>query len=489
MKTQLKRLLALNLAIIMLLCAVFPASAAGTAAQPAADVQPQQTAQPTEDSTQPQTTAPNPGTHTLTINGETRTIGTERQSGVGWTSVATMNGDGEPIYALTLNDYKGDPITITSNHDYTGSTRPIVMLRFIGQCNIRGRQDSAALSLSGYRGLVIMMDESTVAGSSALSIGGNPTISIPDGWVRLDSNEITLTSWNGDPAVNAQSVNCDLPTYKTKDNGNGGIWFISTAEPRTVTVKGNGGTNWNGTTDDVTLTCEENSQLDLANAFTQSKKYVAYYQGDDGQTYSPFLIYPDLKPGNTVLTAVWDKCDYEIPAIFYGNLGDDRNVTVVDGSREWTAPMFEPYDISQYHNTPLCWENQIGDRVTQLLSGQKMPALTRPTAYHAVYTVSETGLIFCANGETFDYGWVVLQPVYTYTANENWSRCESGKKFLSWNTKPDGTGKTYANGEDVPESHNQLVWLYAQWEQNGPQPGTHTLTIDGEKLTPSAQEP
>lgn len=271
MKTQLKRLLALNLAIIMLLCAVFPASAAGTAAQPAADAQPQQTAQPTEDSTQPQTTAPNPGTHTLTINGETRTIGTERQSGVGWTSVATMNGDGEPVYALTLNDYKGDPITITSNHDYTGSTRPIVMLRFIGQCNIRGRQDSAALSLSGYRGLVIMMDESTVAGSSALSIGGNPTISIPDGWVRLDSNEITLTSWNGDPAVNAQSVNCDLPTYKTKDNGNGGIWFISTAELRTVTVKGNGGTNWNGTTDDVTLTCEENSQLDLANAFTQSK--------------------------------------------------------------------------------------------------------------------------------------------------------------------------------------------------------------------------
>lgn len=483
MKTQLKRLLALNLALILLLCAVFPASAAGTAAQPAADAQPQQTAQPTEDSTQPQTTAPNPGTHTLTINGETRTIGTERQSGVGWTSVATMNGDGEPVYALTLNDYKGDPITITSNHDYTGSTRPIVMLRFIGQCNIRGRQDNAALSLSGYRGLVIMMDESTVAGSSALSIGGNPTISIPDGWVRLDSNEITLTSWNGDPAVNAQSVNCDLPTYKTKDNGNGGIWFISTAEPRTVTVKGNGGTNWNGTTDDVTLTCEENSQLDLANAFTQSKKYVAYYQGDDGQTYSPFLIYPDLKPGNTVLTAVWDKCDYEIPAIFYGNLGDDRNVTVVDGSREWTAPMLEPYDISQYHNTPLCWENQIGDRVTQLLAGQKMPALTRPTAYHAGYTVSETGLIFCANGETFDYGWVVLQPVYTYTANENWSRCESGKKFLSWNTKPDGTGKTYANGEDVPESHNQLVWLYAQWEQNGPQPGEHTLTIDGETHT------
>ena len=39
MKTQLKRLLALNLALILLLCAVFPASAAGTAAQPAADAE------------------------------------------------------------------------------------------------------------------------------------------------------------------------------------------------------------------------------------------------------------------------------------------------------------------------------------------------------------------------------------------------------------------------------------------------------------------
>ena len=43
MKTQLKRLLALNLALILLLCAVFPASAAGTAAQPAADAQPHRT--------------------------------------------------------------------------------------------------------------------------------------------------------------------------------------------------------------------------------------------------------------------------------------------------------------------------------------------------------------------------------------------------------------------------------------------------------------
>ena len=472
MKTQLKRLLALNLALILLLCAALPASAASP--EPA---QPQQTAQPTEDSTQPQTTDPNPGTHTLTINGETHTIDADGMSRGGWTASACLSGDGQPVLALTLRYYSGDAITISANNDASGSARPIVMLRFIGHCSINGRQDSAALSLSGYRGLVVMMDESTKAGSSALSIGGSLAISIPDGWVRLDSNEITLTGWNGDPAVEARGVNCDLPTYKTRDNGNGGIWFISTAEPRTVTVKGNGGINWNGTTDDLTLTCEENSQLDLANAFTQSKKYVAYYQGDDGQTYSPFPIYPDLKPGNTVLTAVWADCDYEIPAIFYGNLGNDRNVTVVDGSREWTAPTLEPYDISQYHNTPLCWENQIGDRVTQLLSGQKMPALTRPTAYHAGYTNAENGLIFCANGETFDNGWVVLQPVYTYTANENWSCSESGKKFLSWNTKPDGTGTTYANGEDVPESHSQLVWLYAQWEQNGPQPGVHTLTI------------
>ena len=81
MKTQLKRLLALNLALILLLCAALPASAASP--EPA---QPQQTAQPTEDSTQPQTTDPNPGTHTLTINGETYTIDADGMSRGGWTA-------------------------------------------------------------------------------------------------------------------------------------------------------------------------------------------------------------------------------------------------------------------------------------------------------------------------------------------------------------------------------------------------------------------
>lgn len=144
MKTQLKRLLALNLAIIMLLCAVFPASAAGTAAQPAADAQPQQTAQPTEDSTQPQTTAPNPGTHTLTINGETRTIGTGTVTGDGWEAYAFLNGDNEPLLVLALNDYKGGPIRI-SDPTGVGTAKQVYVLVSISGTNTVTAQSGAGI--------------------------------------------------------------------------------------------------------------------------------------------------------------------------------------------------------------------------------------------------------------------------------------------------------------------------------------------------------
>lgn len=117
-----------------------------------------------------------------------------------------------------------------------------------------------------------------------------------------------------------------------------------------------------------------------------------------------------------------------------------------------------------------------------------MPALTRPTAYHAVYTVSETGLIFCANGETFDYGWVVLQPVYTYTANENWSRCESREEVPELEHKPDGTGKTYANGETFRSRITSSSGSTRSGSRTALSPAS-TPSPSTAKLTPSAQEP
>ena len=463
MKTQLKRLLALNLALILLLCAAFPASAAGTAAQPA---QPQQTAQPTEDSTQPQTTAPNPGTHTLTIGGESHTLTGKNDvlKGTNWEASIGENGDGTPTLFVALTDYRGEPIRFNRTG---GDGDCIIILNCYGACDVNVT-DTAAITAGGYKSLAIYARE-----DASVSFTGKPAVDFSDGHLVFCTKGIRLNGLGGSATSASQyraSDDCSLVELR---NQNGVVSVIESHEPeaRTVTVKGNGGTNRNGTKDDLLLTCERNGYLDLANAFTQSKKYITHYEDANGKWYSPFLYYHNLEPGNTVLTAFWADCEYEIPAVFYGNGGNWTDVTVYDGSKEWTAPALVPYAVQNsmtgqaYHNTPLCWQNWIDGRISQLLSGQKMPALTSPVAYLGRYTISENGLIFCANGETFENGWVVIQPVNTYQTENRFSATSaSGKCLAGWNTEPDGSGTSYAAyGEVVPASHDGLVWLYAQW--------------------------
>lgn len=183
MKTQLKRLLALNLALILLLCAALPASAAGTAAQPA---QPQQTAQPTEDSTQPQTTAPNPGTHTLTIDGETHTIGTGTVTGDGWEAYAFLNGDNEPLLVLALNDYKGGPIRI-SDPTGVGTAKQVYALVSISGTNTVTAQSGAGITAEGYAALSMERYSRT----ASLTVSGQPAVQT-DGRLQIVSGGITL---------------------------------------------------------------------------------------------------------------------------------------------------------------------------------------------------------------------------------------------------------------------------------------------------------
>ena len=463
MKTQLKRLLALNLALILLLCAALPASAAGTAAQPA---QPQQTAQPTEDSTQPQTTAPNPGTHTLTIGGESHTLTGKNDvlKGTNWEASIGENGDGTPTLFVALTDYRGEPIRFNRTG---GDGDCIIILNCYGACDVNAT-DTAAITAGGYKSLAIYARE-----DASVSFTGKPAVDFSDGHLVFCTKGIRLDGLGGSATSASQyraSDDCSLVELR---NQNGVVSVIESHEPeaRTVTVKGNGGTNRNGTKDDLLLTCERNGYLDLANAFTQSKKYITHYEDANGKWYSPFLYYHNLEPGNTVLTAFWADCEYEIPAVFYGNGGNWTDVAVYDGSKEWTAPALVPYAVQNsmtgqaYHNTPLCWQNWIDGRISQLLPGQKMPALTSPVAYLGRYTISENGLIFCANGETFENGWVVIQPVNTYQTENRFSATSaSGKCLAGWNTEPDGSGTSYAAyGEVVPASHDGLVWLYAQW--------------------------
>ena len=217
MKTQLKRLLALNLAIIMLLCAVLPASAAGTAAQPAANAQ-------------PQAASVTPGTHTLTINGETRTIGTETVTGDGWTAHAFLNGDNAPLLVLTLQNYNGGAIKIENPTD-TGDAESIyALIRFNGTNRVSAAAD-AGVTVSGYSMLRIESDQTT----ASLTICGKPAVRAGCG-VLLTAQNITLDGLNG-PAYEAEWLsNSGSMCSMTEERQDGVVVRVTTGEPTPITV-------------------------------------------------------------------------------------------------------------------------------------------------------------------------------------------------------------------------------------------------------------
>ena len=440
MKMIMKRLISLNLAILMLLTLLLPVSAADSA----------------------------PATHTLTIGGESHTLTgkNDELQGTNWTAFIGENGDGTLTLFVALTDYQGGFIHFSRTG---GDGDCIIILNCYGACSIN-ETDTAAITADGYKSLAIYARQ-----DASVSFAGKPAVAFPGGSMVFCTKGIRLDGLGGPATTASQYYHSDDCRLVEQRDQNCVVSVIESHEPeaRTVTVKGNGGTNRAGTKEDLQLTCEKNDLLDLANAFTQSKKYITHYEDANGKWYSPFLQYYELEPGNTVLTASWVDCLYERPVVFYGNRGSWADVTVLDGSKEWTAPALAPYTVQnsrtgeEYHNTPLCWQNWIDGGISQLLSGQKMPALTSPVAYLGWYTCSENGLIFCANGETFEDGCAVVQPVNTYqTDNRFAATSASGKRLTGWNTEPDGSGTSYAAyGEPVPASRDGLVWLYAQWAE------------------------
>ena len=447
MKNLIKRLLALNLAILLLLTAALPASAADDSAAGAV--------------------------YTITIGGQTYTLTDADESPMiaidNWNAAIGTTGDGTPALLVALNNYNGGAIQFRVQSD---SDTPIgIILNCYGACAINA-ESGAAITMSGFQSLAIYARDEGV-----VTLSGQPAVDLPNGRLIFCTKDIVLDGC-GQIATTAASWGRGESGFQllTVTNEQGEVTKIQSvaADAKTVTVHDASGENGADLFVPVTLTCREGDYLDLSNAFVQQGKYIGYFTAS-GQEFG-VRVYPwELEPGNTELFAHWVTTDYQIPVVFYGNGGSDRTTIVLDGSKEWTVPQMSGYDVTDsitgevYHNTPLCWENNINGTITQLLPGQKMPARQKPLGFLAGYTVAENSIVFCANGETpKDSGWTIIQPVNNYQTRDVFGESESGRFVVSWNTKPDGSGTSYAVSDAlVPESQTQLVWLYAQWSDVG----------------------
>lgn len=454
MKTQLKRLLALNLAIIMLLCAVFPASAAGVVVP-----QPQQAA--AEPARIQVSTAAAPGTHTLTVNGQTCMVGAQTVKGSGWEACAYLNGDNAPLLVLTLQNYNGGAIKIENPTD-TGDAESVnALIRFNGTNRVSAAAD-AGLTVSGYSMLRIESDQT----AASLTICGKPAVRAGCG-VLLTAQNITLDGLNG-PAYEAEWLsNSGSMCSMTEERQDGVVVRVTTGEPTPITITIH---NDEEKTETVTVVGKKYSRIDLTSIFTQTKQYVKYYKDARGRQYGPLLtVGSDLE-----LTAVWEPCDAEVPVVFYVNGENFAEAKIADASKDgWTAPEQTGYTVDTSDGTQefhfLCWEHQTDGTYTYLLPGQAQPAQPTGAGYNGQYTTATTGIAFFGNGENFSGGSAVLVTKDEFQT-VSWISA-SGKTLTGWNTEPDGTGTSYAAyNADVPAAHNSLVRLYAQWLETGSVP-------------------
>lgn len=105
----------------------------------------------------------------------------------------------------------------------------------------------------------------------------------------------------------------------------------------------------------------------------------------------------------------------------------------------------------------------------------------------ATWTANTYTIVFHANGGIGD----VSVEYMTYDQSADLRRStftREGYTFAGWNTKADGTGTSYSDGQNVTNlvtEANGHITLYAQWKSNGTNP-TPTTTPSSPSVTPTA---
>ena len=102
-------------------------------------------------------------------------------------------------------------------------------------------------------------------------------------------------------------------------------------------------------------------------------------------------------------------------------------------------------------------------------AGIKINSSTKPsssTEYYAYYTPKDYTVIFNSNADDAD--GTMSNEIMTYDTSKDLTSNSFNRvyyEFAGWNTKPDGSGITYTDGQSVTSiTSNDEIILYAQWQ-------------------------
>lgn len=325
---------------------------------------------------------------------------------------------------------------------------------------------------------------------------GEGVIGIDAPIIRINCANVTIT---GDPAVreDAKIVCGDGISYKTIDNGDGTTTLTTSAVERNITLNGNGGTFGGQATVDVDY--DVSNKLDLSQyAFTRKgyaligwatdangSKFVAEYDGEISSESYPALY------------AVWIAVP-ESYAIFRIAGYSGRLTGTVDSVEAWKNNIFYSYDLSDSFVMPettegaAVWE----DINTHNLyySGEEVVPENGSRFERSHGKEPENGehtILLDGNGGTYAYRtggvtYEVNRKIADYNAAEGETvnyACRftrPGYELVSYNSKPDGSGKEYALNKCTVTADMDLIQvLYAQWKKNG-ESGQY-ITVDGKQ--------
>lgn len=234
---------------------------------------------------------------------------------------------------------------------------------------------------------------------------------------------------------------------------------VQTEVKYTVTYDANGGSGYM-----AEQTSSKNVVTLKANAF---KKKGYTFKGwntkadGSGKSYSAKQKITNLKK-NLTLYAQWSKKNYKITYQLNGGKNNSKNpsfYTYVTKTFELKNPTRKGYTFKGWYT-----DKDYTKKITQIKKGT-----TGNKTLYAKWAANKYTIVFNGNKNTSGTMSKMKACQYgkTYKLNANKFK-RTGYTFVGWNTKADGSGKSYGNKEKVTKLSSKsggTVTLYAQWKK------------------------
>ena len=293
----------------------------------------------------------------------------------------------------------------------------------------------------------------------------------------IDFGEIgkNIESWNTDPDGKGTRYAVSGDTVDGAETGIVHLYAQYAAESTvvsdycTLTILGGDGKTVDGK-DSITIQIKKNQPFLLDDYFHQDYAYVDHYLRKSGRTEAEYgRNYLETNRDEETLTCVWVKSEYKVPVV-YTDMEDKSHV--LDGSKDgWSLPKQENIVTDTMTDTFLGWDTN-SKPYFQIHADSPQKALTRSRRFYADRTRGNNhGIVFDFAGENMIFydttGAESTSQEYEfnvyYSSTMDFGEI-GGKNIESWNTDPDGKGTRYAvSGDTVDGAETGVVRLYAQY--------------------------